>query len=443
MGEAGTVFILAAGESTRFLSAGPKVLQPVCGRPLLGYVLEQARSLQPRRIVCVVGHQAERVRETFADWQDVEFVTQEERLGTGHALRVAHDACQASHGRIRGPVVVLYGDMPLIRSESLLALLARLSEVRASVLTARVSEPRGFGRVLREASGEFMGIVEEREATAEQLDIDEVNLGVYAFRSEDLAEFLPKLNNQNQKGEYYLTDFLGMLCRRGQRVSAEILEDEREAIGINTLEHLSDARRAIQERILLGHMAGGVFIEDPASTYIDHGVEIGAGTKIFPCTVIRKGVKIGRNCEAGPFTHLRAGTVLEDGVEVGNFTEAKNASVGSGTKAKHLTYLGDVEIGPGTNIGAGTIIANYDGVNKHKTTIGKDAFVGSGSILIAPNSVGDRALTGAGAVLTRNSNVPAGEAWVGVPARSLGKRPPTTEEAKSSGSAKNKPGGIT
>jgi len=426
MGAAGTVFILAAGQSTRFLAAGPKVLQPVCGRPLLGYVLDQARSLDPREIVCVVGHQAEQVREAFSGWEGITFVEQTERLGTGHALRVAFEATEPDPG----PVVVLYGDMPLVRPESLEALLAQLSESRAAALTARASRPRGFGRILRDSTGEFRGIVEEKDAAPEELAIDEVNLGVYAFHAEDLAELLPRLSNENAQGEYYLTDLLGMLFERGKRVTASVLEDEREAIGINTLEHLSEARREIQERILLEHMRNGVFIEDPASTYIDHGVEIGERTRILPCTVIRKGVKVGRDCEVGPFTHLRVGTVLDDGAEVGNFTEAKKAFVGARTKAKHLTYLGDVEIGPGTNIGAGTIVANYDGVNKHKTKIGKDAFVGSGSILIAPVTVGDGALTGAGAVVTRNSELPPGEAWVGVPARSLGQRPETTKKKK-------------
>ena len=430
MGQAGTVFILAAGESTRFLADGPKVLQPLCGRSMLAYVLDQARALHPDRIVCVVGHRAAEVRTAFGDQADVTFVDQGERLGTGHALRVAFESCDA----VSGPVVVLYGDMPLVRAQSLQTLVGRLSEARASVLTIHASRPRGFGRILRDTTAEFRAIVEEKDATPEERLIDEVNLGVYAFREDDLARLLPQLSNENAQGEYYLTDVLGMLFGEGQRIAAVALEDEREAIGVNTLEHLSEARRAIQERILLGHLERGVLIEDPASTYIDHDVEIAAGARILPCTVIREGVRIGKDCEVGPFTHLRAGTVLDDGAEVGNFTEAKKAHIGSGTKAKHLTYLGDVDIGPGANIGAGTIVANYDGKKKHKTTIGRDAFVGSGSILIAPCTVGDGAMTGAGAVVTRNSVVPPGEAWVGVPARSLKHRSATS--GRDSGAAK-------
>ena len=253
----------------------------------------------------------------------------------------------------------------------------------------------------------------------EQKEIREVNVGVYAFARADLARFLPRLTDRNAQGEFYLTDLPALLLADGGKVEALQLEDEHEAIGINTIEHLAEARVALQGRILAGHMAAGVYIEDPATTFIDHGVEIGAGTRILPCTVIRAGVQIGRDCEVGPFTHLRAGTTLATGAEVGNFTEAKNAQVGEHTKAKHLSYLGDVTIGHHANIGAGTIVANYDGKKKHRTVIGDRAFVGSGSVLIAPCQVGEGALTGGGAVVTRNSSVPPGAAWVGVPARPL------------------------
>ncbi|MSR63635.1 MAG: bifunctional N-acetylglucosamine-1-phosphate uridyltransferase/glucosamine-1-phosphate acetyltransferase [Planctomycetes bacterium] len=427
MSNAGTVVILAAGAGTRFLSRKPKVLQPLCGRPMLGWILDQARALSPERIVLVLGHGADEVRAavevdcaamgaTAAERASLRFVLQAERKGTGHAVLLALPELAPSD-----PVVVLYGDMPLLRTESLSALCAARSTADAAILTAVVSKPRGFGRILRHA-GEFAGVVEEQDASAEQKRITEVNLGVYAFARADLERCLPRLTNHNTQGEYYLTDVPAMVLAAGGRVRALELEDEREAIGVNTIEHLSEARRELQWRILAAHMARGVYIEDPATTFIDHGVTIAAGARILPCTVIRGGVTIGAECEVGPFTHLRAGTVLAAGAEVGNFTEAKNAHIGEHTKAKHLSYLGDVTIGHHANIGAGTIVANYDGKQKHRTLIGDRAFVGSGSVLIAPCQVGAGALTGGGAVVTRNSNVPPGEAWVGVPARPMKKK---------------------
>jgi bifunctional UDP-N-acetylglucosamine pyrophosphorylase/glucosamine-1-phosphate N-acetyltransferase len=429
MGQAGTVVILAAGAGTRFLSPLPKVCQPLCGRTMLGWVLDQARALDPERVVVVVGHGADTVRA--AAQKDVAgaalgakltFVEQKERKGTGHAVLQALPELAGGD-----PVVVLYGDMPLLTVASLEGLCAAAREARAAMLTAEVAKPRGFGRILRR-DGRFAGVVEEKDASAEQKKIREVNLGVYAFRRADLEAYLPKLTNQNAQREYYLTDVPALVLAAGGTVQTLALEDEFEGIGVNTIEHLSEARCELQRRILAFHMARGVYVEDPASTYVDHGVEIGQGARILPCTVIRGGVTIGAGCEVGPFTHLRAGTVLEPGAELGNFTEAKNARVGEHTKAKHLSYLGDVTIGKNVNIGAGTIVANYDGKKKHPTTIADRAFVGSGSILIAPCTVGEGALTGGGAVVTRNSNVPPGEAWVGIPARPLKKKTPAKGE---------------
>jgi len=424
MDTAGTVVVLAAGAGTRFRSSLPKVCQPLCGRPLIGWVLDQARALEPERIVLVVGHGAEAVQAAVlaeGDDERLRFVLQAERKGTGHALLQALGALGE-----RDPVVVLYGDMPLLQVDSLRRLCAGLAGARCTMLTAEVDRPRGFGRI-RRRQGAFAGIVEERDASPEERALREVNLGVYAFCRADLERHLPLLTNANSQGEYYLTDLPGRILAAGGAVEALVLEDEREAIGINTIEHLAEARTALQWRILAAHMAAGVQVEDPATTYIDHGVEIGAGTRILPCTVIRSGVRIGPDCEVGPFSHLRAGTRLEAGAEVGNFTETKKAHLGPHVKAKHLSYLGDVTIGERTNIGAGTIVANYDGKNKHRTEIGRRAFVGSGSVLIAPCKVGDGALTGGGAVVTRNANIPPGEAWVGVPARPLRRGKPASE----------------
>lgn len=416
----GNVLILAAGQGKRMRSPLPKVLHELCGRPMLGWVLEQALALDPERVVVVVGQGAEAVeafvRAMFGSCRP-EIVRQAEQLGTGHAARCALPALLPG-----APTVVLYGDMPALASATLAELVRtrRESGAAAALLTAEPPDARGFGRIVRRPDGATLErIVEERDCTPDQRAIREVNVGVYAFAAGVLHERVPELDNANAQGEYYLTDVPGALAASGRGVLPVPVADADEVIGVNTLAQLAEARGALQERILEGHLAAGVRIEDPATTYVDWDVQIGPGTRILPCTVIRGGVRIGADCEVGPFTHLRPGTVLEDGAEVGNFTEAKNAVVGAGTKAKHLSYLGDVRIGAGANIGAGTIVANYDGKQKHRTVIGDRAFVGSGSILIAPAEVGRGALTGAGAVVTRGSKIPDGEAWVGVPARRI------------------------
>ena len=420
MPEPETVVILAAGQGTRMKLGSPKVMAPLCGRPMIAWVVDQALALDPKRVIVVVGHGGDEVRDAVTGIDPrVTCVVQGEQLGTGHAVQM----CLPELGDEPGTVVLLYGDMPLLTAESL----TRLCEAQAAtgggmaMLTSEPEDPRGFGRILRNAQG-VEAIVEEKDATDEQRAIREVNLGVYAFHGPDLVRLLPKLSNDNAQGEYYVTDLVGMLVEESAKVDAVVLDDEVEAIGVNTIAHLSEARTELQARILGEHMANGVLIEDPATTYIDHGVCIGAGTRVLPCTVIRTGVVIGSGCEVGPFSHLRVETVLEDGAEVGNFTEAKKSRLGAGSKAKHLAYLGDAEIGQGANIGAGTIFANYDGEAKHACTVGDGSFVGSGSILVAPVTVGAGATTGAGAVVTRGAKVPAGEVWVGVPARPIGER---------------------
>ncbi|HEV8113107.1 MAG TPA: NTP transferase domain-containing protein [Planctomycetota bacterium] len=419
----GSVVILAAGQGKRMKSALPKVLHPLCGRPMLAWVVDQALALDPERILIVVGHGApevERALEAEGQRARTTLVRQEPQLGTGHALQ----CCAPQLGRkgAAGRVVVLYGDMPLLRSDSLAALVA-LHEERAAegaaLLTARTRDPHGFGRILRGENGDVRGIVEERDASAEERAIDEVNLGVYAFDGRQLLEALPLLSKANDQGEFYLTDVIGTLVETGRPVAALPIDDEQETIGVNTMVELAAARSELQARILELHMANGVYVEDPATTTIEHGVEIGAGTRILPCTVIRAGVRIGSGCEVGPFAQLRAGTVLENGAEIGNFTECKKSRIGAHAKAKHLAYLGDATIGAGTNIGAGTIFANYDGKAKHASVVGKNAFIGSGTVVVAPNRIGDRATTGAGAVVTKNANIPAGEVWIGIPARKL------------------------
>ncbi len=421
MGKSRTcVVILAAGVGKRMKSARPKVLHPLCGRPMVSWVIDQALALEPDRVLVVVGHGAKEVEAALAK-DRVEIVVQEPQLGTGHALQ----CCLPAFGKAPpSRVVVLYGDMPLLEAESLRALLAAHDSARDGValLTASPPDPRGFGRVVRGHDDRVQRIVEEKDASADEREIPEVNLGVYAFEGRGLVEALPRLSNKNRQGEYYLTDVVAAFVSAGKPAVAVEIEDPTEAIGVNTLAHLAEARWALQQRILEEHLANGVAIEDPATTTIDHGVSIGTGTRILPCTVIRAGVRIGAECEVGPFTHLRAGTVLEDGAEIGNFTECKASRVGKHAKAKHLAYLGDATIGAGTNVGAGTIFANYDGRAKHASVVGDKAFLGSGTIVVAPNRIGAGATTGAGAVVKKNSDVPAGEVWVGVPAKKLEKR---------------------
>jgi bifunctional UDP-N-acetylglucosamine pyrophosphorylase/glucosamine-1-phosphate N-acetyltransferase len=286
-----------------------------------------------------------------------------------------------------------------------------------SLLTAVPDEPRGFGRIVRDEHNRVQRIVEEKDADAAIRAIDEVNMGVYAFDGRVLVEELPKLSNANAQKEYYLTDVLAAFVRRGLPVESVELEDLEESLGVNTLQHLAEARWALQARILEGHMARGVQIEDPATAVIEHGVQIGVGTKILPFVVLRAGVTVGAHCEVGPFTHLRAGTVLRDGAEIGNFCEAKNTDLGEHAKAKHLAYLGDATIGAKANIGAGTIFANYDGKLKHKSVVGERAFIGSGTVIVAPNTIPAGATTGAGAVVAKNAPMQAGETWVGLPAK--------------------------
>ncbi len=422
-----TVVILAAGKGTRMKSERPKVLHELCGRTMLGWVMDACRGLEPDRVVLVVGHGAAEVeaaaRAEMPD-MDLHFVLQEPQLGTGHALQVAAPAIGECER-----VLVTYGDMPMLSSETL----SELVEVQkgssdedaaesVSLLTALVEDPFGYGRVIRGEDDMFQRIVEQKDANEMELLVNEINTGVYCFARKNLDADLARLTNDNAQKEYYITDLAGMAVEDGRRIVPVVMEDVSEAQGVNDLAQLAELRWQVQLRILEGHMANGVRIMDPSTTYIDHGVTIGTGTEILPCTVIRGGVTIGEGCEVGPFSHLRVGADLENRAEVGNFTEMKKSRLGEGSKAKHLSYLGDAEIGAGANIGAGTIFANYDGTHKHKTVVGDSAFVGSGTVIVAPNVVAKGATTGAGAVVTRSAEIAEGETWVGLPARKLPKK---------------------
>ncbi len=410
------IVILAAGRGTRMQSDIPKVLHTLHGRPLIHHVLDAAEAMRPREIVVIVGHGRDAVKAALKD-RDVRFVTQTRQLGTGHA--VARTRRQLA-GR-PGAVMVLSGDVPLMRPSTLRGLYAqhRRRRAAASFLTAVVSEPGSLGRVLRDGRGRFTGIVEAREADPSQLEISEINAGVYVFRNDALFDGLKRIRRHADSGESYLPDVVKNLARDGEKVHTVVLDDPDEAMGINTTGELLKAQEILKRRIAQELSAQGVELIDAASTFVAQGVTIGPGTVIWPFSVILGGVSIGARCSIGPFAHLRAGTVIEDGARVGNFVEVKNSTLGSDSLALHLAYLGDVTVGRGVNIGAGVITANFDGRKKHRTDIRDGAFVGSGAILVAPVTVGTKAVVGAGAVVPSKHHVPDGGVVVGVPARPL------------------------
>jgi bifunctional UDP-N-acetylglucosamine pyrophosphorylase/glucosamine-1-phosphate N-acetyltransferase len=419
------VICLAAGLGKRTKVSVPKVLLPLCGRTLAASALDAAQALEPVRTVVVLHHQKDKVEAALAGRPDTVFVDQGEPLGTGHAVKVAMTAL----ADFDGDILVIYGDCPLMTTETLAALREIRGDSPLSALTAYPEDPTGLGRILRDDEGNFVGIREDRDCSDEERGIDEINAGFYCFDAARLRPALDSLRADNAQGEYYLTDLVAWFVAQGEQVPTLESDDATEILGVNSLPDLAVARMVMQERILIEHLVNGVIITDPTA-YIDHGVKIGADTRILPCTVIGTGCRIGSNCEVGPFAHLRAGTVLEDGAEVGNFVEAKKSVLGAGSKAKHLTYLGDATIGSKANIGAGTITANYDGVNKSQTHIGDGCFVGSGTVLVAPCTMDPRSMTGAGAIVTRDSHLGEDEVWVGLPARMLRQRAAALEKGK-------------
>ncbi len=415
------VVVLAAGLGTRTKVSVPKVLLPLCGRTLLATVLDTVAELRADRTVVVLHHGKERIEETLADRDGLAIVDQGEPRGTGHAVQVAMEAL----ADFDGDVMIVYGDVPLMTADTLQALRDARGSAGASVLTAYPDDPTGLGRILRGSEGEMLGIREERDCSDAERTIDEINAGFYCYDAAGLRPLLAGLSDDNAQGELYLTDTVFALLDDGQAVVTVAADDPEDVTGINDLRQLSLATQIMRERILLEHLGNGVIIDDPASTYIDHGVTIGRDTRVLPCTVIHSGVVIGEHCEVGPFSHLRVGTKLENRAEVGNFVETKKAHIGEGTKAKHLTYLGDAVLGSDANIGCGTITANYDGKHKHQTTIGDGAFVGSGTVLVAPMTMGPGSSTGAGAIVTRGTSIGEGETYVGVPAKPLRARAAT------------------
>ena len=407
--------ILAAGHGKRMRSERAKVLHEVCGRPMIRYVVEAARGAGAKTILVVVGYGADQVRAALADEPDIQFATQEQQLGTGDAVR----ACRPILEGYDGPALILVGDEPLIRPEPLADLLARrqLDDAACLLGTAIVADATGFGRILRDGAGRFLRIVEERDCSPEEKAIREVNPSCYVFKLPGLWDALDRLETTNAQGEYYLTDAPALLETMGRKVMALPCLAADDILGVNTRQHLAQANALMQARIQDRLMDGGVSIIDPRNTYIDGRATIGPDTTILPFSVITGTVRVGSRCRVGPFAHLRDGTVLDDGAEVGAFVEVNRSRLGAQTTARHLAYLGDAELGPNVNVGAGVITANFDGRIKSQTLVGHDAFLGSGAILIAPVEVGERAVVGAGAVVTKNHHVAADQTVVGVPAR--------------------------
>ncbi len=414
------VVILAGGQGKRLGFDGPKVLVPVCGEPSLFYVIDAAAEVGADRTLVVVCHRKEEVEAYLRRLPRIETVDQGEPIGTGHAVLQTATSLEAH----AGDVLVLFGDSPLVRGQTLTRLVAqhRSRGPKCTVATAVLEQPTGYGRIVRRPDGTLRSVIEEKDATDEVRAIHEVHCGIAVFEAQALFRALRRVTPQNVQSEYYLTDVYWLLQEDGGRVEVFSLAEADEGMGFNTPQDLLHCRTVLRRRILEQHSERGVQIEDPDTVFIDRNVEIGRGTRILPFSVLRGPSRIGSHCEVGPFSHLRPGTVLNDGAEVGNFVEVKNSELGEHVKAKHLSYLGDTLIGERTNIGAGTITANYDGKAKHRTVIGRKAFIGSGTILVAPVKVGDGATTGAGAVVPKGHNVEAGSTVVGVPAREIDKR---------------------
>lgn len=440
--------ILAAGQGTRMKSQLPKVLHPLLGKPLVQYSLDLAKAVTNQKPIIVVGHGSDGVKETVGN--AAQFVAQPEQLGTGHAVLQAEPTLTGFNGL----VLVISSDMPLLRKETLSSLIQTQTGNSGpmSLLTVKGEDSRGFGRIIRSVDNSVSAIVEEAQASLEELSIQEYNVGAYCFRSDWLWQALKEVQ-VSPKGEYYLTDVVEIARNQRKMVRALSVSESSEAMGINTRNHLAEAIGMLRKRINDRWMSEGVTIVDPASTYIESDVLIGKDTTIWPNTYMKGRAWIGENCqigpntiiqdsvighrstviasvmeyaivendvEMGPFCHLRKGAHLASQVHMGNFGEVKDSYLGQGTKMGHFSYVGNAKIGQNVNIGAGTITCNFDGVSKHTTEIGADVFIGSDTMLVAPIKIGIGARTGAGSVVT--NDVLPNQTVVGVPARPIKKK---------------------
>lgn len=425
------VVVLAAGLGTRMKSKTPKVLHALCGKPMISWVSEAIEEIAPDRTLVVLGSGVEAVHQMLP--QRTEVVMQAKQLGTGDAVRAAREALDG----FAGDILVMYGDTPLVTGEELGGLLAvhAKGEPACTLMSVSVEDPAHYGRVLRDADGRVTRIVEDRDASEEEKKICEVNAGVYVFEAPALWEALAEVGSDNDQGEMYLTDVVEILAGKGQAVLGFTVDDPSVVMGVNSRADLAAAADVMRQRILKRHMLDGVTIVDPATTYVDGGVRIGRDTTLLPmtllsgdtvigedCTIgpsstvidsnIDDGVKlvssyvtgadIAAGCNVGPFAYLRPGARLDPGAKAGTFVEIKNSVIGEGAKVPHLSYVGDAEVGAGTNIGAGNITANYDGMSKHRTSIGKGVHTGADTVFVAPVKVGDGAMTGAGSVITKD-----------------------------------------
>ncbi|WP_214627124.1 bifunctional UDP-N-acetylglucosamine diphosphorylase/glucosamine-1-phosphate N-acetyltransferase GlmU [Paenibacillus agaridevorans] len=428
--------VLAAGQGKRMKSKLYKVLHPVCGKPMVGHVLDTVKAANCEKVVVIVGHGAEKVKAYLGD--AAEYALQGEQLGTGHAVLQAKELI----GDIDGTTIVVCGDTPLVRASTVEAMLKLHEEsgAAATVLTASFAYPAGYGRVIRGEDGTVRRIVEQKDCSAEEAAVLEINTGTYCFDNRKLFEALANVKNENAQGEYYLTDVVGLLKSAGEVVQGYCTSDLAEAIGVNDRVALAEAERFMRERINREHLLNGVTIIDPQNTYIEAGVVIGADTVLYPGSVLRAGTVIGEDCvigpnaeitasevgdgaaikfsviaesvvgpesTVGPYANLRPGSKLGRGCKIGDFVELKNAVLDDGSKVSHLSYVGDAVVGKDVNIGCGAITVNYDGFNKAVTEIGDHAFIGSNVNLIAPVKVGDGAYVVAGSTVTQD--VPAGD----------------------------------
>ena len=443
-----TAVILAAGQGTRMRSKLPKMLHPLMGRSLIQYSLDAAGTVTDQIPVVVVGHGAEQVRDAVGD--AARFAIQDRQLGTANAVQAAEDLLVGQSDLI----LVTYADMPLFRVETLknLAAAQRKNNGPLTMLTVNADDPRGFGRIIRNEQNDVVAIVEEAQATPDQLEIHELNASAYCFDADWLWNALHRVP-LSPKGEYYLTDTVEIAVNEGYKIQAFTTDDPTEALGINNRVHLAEAEAILRERINRAWMEAGVTIIDPATTYIQKDVVIGQDTEIWPNTYLRGSTRVGEDCiigpnsiledmqvgnhckilssvleksiledhvDIGPFGHLRKGAHLAKGVHMGNFGEVKDSYLGPGTKMGHFSYIGNAQIGSEVNIGAGTITCNYDGEHKNPTEIGDNVFIGSDTMLVAPVKLGDGAHTGAGSVITHD--VEPGEVVIGVPARPYKKK---------------------